>query len=143
MQEPTLASNLHSQQSSKRVNSAKIFKSMAKGAGLTWHNICRILMFQVMKCVCVCVCAHVGACMHECVCMRACVCVCTCVFTCVLTCSEHYSWVYGRQCVCARVCVCAHMCAGMHGCTRVLNITHGFVGVCQRKKLGQASGGRM
>ena len=37
--------------------------------------------------------------------------------------------------------VCAGMCAHVRGCTRVLNITHVFAGVCQWKKLGQASRG--
>ena len=40
-----------------------------------------------------------------------------------------------RACVYVRVSVCARM----HGCTRVLNITHVFAGVCQWKKPEQAS----
>ena len=42
-----------------------------------------------------------------------------------------------------RVSVCVGVCVRTRGCTRVLNITHVFAGVCQWKKPGQASGGRM
>ena len=51
--------------------------------------------------------------------MCVCVCVCVCVRACV------------RVCVYARAC----------GCTRVLNITHVFAGVCLWKKPGRARGG--
>ena len=60
-----------------------------------------------------------------CVCVRACVRACVRVCVCV------------RACVHACVCVCARAC----GCTRVLNITHVFAGVCLWKKPGRARGG--
>ena len=44
-------------------------------------------------------------------------------------------------CVCVCVCVC--VCTRVRGCTRVLNITHVFAGVCQWKKPEQVSGERM
>ena len=39
----------------------------------------------------------------------------------------------------ARVCVC--VCARAYGCTRVMNITHVFAGVCLWKKPERARGG--
>ena len=60
----------------------------------------------------------------KCVCV---LCVCPCMHVCAFVC----------------LCVCVCVCARAHECMHVLNITHVFVGVCQWKKLGQASGERM
>ena len=62
------------------------------------------------------------------------VCVCSvCVRVCVRACV--------RACVCVCVCARARARARACGCTRVLNITHVFAGVCLWKKPGRARGG--